>query len=250
MWSNVRQTSLNELIFFCFLQGEDEISFKDVSREEELNGLLADHVLKKFNKKRDEPDFVEVNEIVQKYASERGVLLDSVAIFRNINDKFKKFRSQTVEFVLDAYLGDQTDPSEEDEELKRKLDAQNHFKDQLEKVKADFVAKAQNAALQEPDESDEESEDSESDSVCEDENGLDSISEQEDEFLSPEERDSSDEDADDQPESEEEENASEESKQPNGETALKRTPAEAEVSEETEGVKKIKFSEPEIITLD
>ena len=227
--------------------GESEIDFSNVSENAELNTILADHILKKFRKKKDEPDYVEVNELVQKFCLEKGISLDSASIFKKINLKFKSFRMESVDFILDAYEHEnqETDPYEEDEELRKKLDGQNKFKAELDSVMTRFVEEAKKAQS-EPEEVD-ESEDSESDSVAEDENELESISEHEEEFLSPER--GSDESAVESECSEPEDDASKESgSQSNGEATLKRS-SQIE-TEHLGGLKKLKMDDCDVIVLD
>ena len=242
--------------------GEDEIDFNDVTEHPDLNQILADHVLKKFVKKKEQPDFVEINEIVEKFSAEKGILLDSARIFKLICRKFKEFRAESFEFTLNAHLDDEdreVDPYEEDEELRQKLDQnQNNFKTELDKVVMEFSKKVEN--LQDAEEEDEESEDSESDSLCEDENELESISEQEEEFLSPEECDSLDESMDESDHSELENDAIKAScSKSNSEATLKRTQLDTEEAAEItetgvarEKIKKMKFddSDSDIIVLD
>lgn len=183
LYTEMRQLQHKHLYF-----GHEEINFDDVSENEELNELLRKEILRSFEKKREKPDYCQVNEIVERFSRDRGVLLDSQQIFKRICSKLKRFTFEVLETNWNAYLDEQSNgqanlPDEEDEELKRKLDENNKFKDQLEAVVARFVERAEREPDDQPDE---ETEDSESDSVCEDENELESISENEEEFIAKE----------------------------------------------------------------
>lgn len=252
----------NKFLYF----GNDEVDFSDVSENQELNALLRKELLKKFELKGEKPDYCQVNEIVEKFSKEKGVLLDSQQIFKRIGLKLKQFTTRAVESSLNAYLEaaaqsneqEAKDPCEEDEELKKKLDSQNEFKGQLDAVVAKFVEQAEREAkdpnLQKRDEEDEETEDSESDSRCEDENELESISENEEEFISQisKEDGSSDEGSDgdevSELEGDEEEAASKKSNESDDD---KSTRKRALVDDgESECLKKVKLDDDSCIVLD
>lgn len=183
LYKELRQLENKHLYF-----GNDEFNFNDLTDHQELNKILNREILSKFTSKNLMPDFVEVQEIVDKFSNENGILLDSKFIFKKIGAKLKKIRSEQVNLAINSYLdpnkSNEFQTIEEDEELKSKLDSQNHFKNELDELVNRFVKRVEDlkesGELEESKES-EDSEDSESDSVCED--SIDTISEDKDEFI-------------------------------------------------------------------
>ena len=164
--------------------GDDEIEFGDLTKNETLNALLRREILTKFNKLKCEPDYNEIVEIVDKFCRENDEHFDAKIIFQNVCAKFREYNNNKLEFTFNAYLNDSVDeptPIETDE-LREKLDSQNTFRQKLDDVVSSFIEKAKYEQANETNEEDEESEDSESDSINED--TIETVSEDEDEFIS------------------------------------------------------------------
>ena len=142
--------------------GEDDISFKDLTNDENLNKTLSKEILSKFKLKKILPNYKEVFDIVQKYSTDNSIQLNNATnaemVFKKICLKLKQARAQQTKFQFNSYLNDRKlfDEPEtiEDEELKRKLDSQNHFKKELDDVVFKFLEKANN--LQEEDDEEED----------------------------------------------------------------------------------------------
>lgn len=120
--------------------GFDDINIDNLTDNELLKNKIKKEILSKYREKNVLPNFEEFYKITSEFEMHE---IDAKRIFEKLIGLFKASRLEDLNASFKTYLEDKEPDFEETEELKKKLDEQNHFHDELLELETRFKEKAE-----------------------------------------------------------------------------------------------------------